>query len=556
MSIRKLLEEKSLFWIIEDYSIVKLYGNDVLSFLNSQTTNDVINLKNNKGLDNNLLDRKGHLISPFSLHKLDKYLIAVSQKETGNNLIEHLERYHFTEDFYIENISDNFKLLTIQGNLSDDILESLFNIYLEEENDIIKLNNNYIIKKSLSYEDGYLLILEINEFENIFNKLKNISYQINKDEIDEVRILSGIPLYGKDIDKNNIVSETGREAFSISYTKGCYLGQEVVARIKTYGTIPYSLIGVEIKGNKVPKFDSDIIINGKKVGKVKSSFYSNNENKVFSLVYLHKDFRIPDEKIHFISENQEFEATVRILPFIKKLSKQEKSKKLYDNSLVLFAENKEEEAIKLLKKSIKLNNKFSDAYEVLGVILSRLENYEEAIKVMNKLAEIAPDEPMARTNLSIFYMKIGNKEEAERQMTLATTLKFKKAMKESQQKKFLEDEKKKKIKEIEERIQMFKEVLETEDPNDLIANYGMGKSLFDLEKYNESIKYFQKAIDLKKDYSMAYLYLGKSFEFINDVKNAIETYKKGIVISSQKGDLMPLKEMEKRKFDLENNTST
>ncbi|GIW23247.1 MAG: hypothetical protein KatS3mg068_2254 [Candidatus Sericytochromatia bacterium] len=61
---------------------------------------------------------------------------------------------------------------------------------------------------------------------------------------------------------------------------------------------------------------------------------------------------------------------------------------------------------------------------------------------MNKLTEIAPDEPMARTNLSIFYMKIGNKEEAEKQMALATALKFKKAMKENQLKKSLEEEKK------------------------------------------------------------------------------------------------------------------
>ncbi|GIW23246.1 MAG: hypothetical protein KatS3mg068_2253 [Candidatus Sericytochromatia bacterium] len=100
-------------------------------------------------------------------------------------------------------------------------------------------------------------------------------------------------------------------------------------------------------------------------------------------------------------------------------------------------------------------------------------------------------------------------------------------------------------------MEMFKEVLETEDPDDLIANYGMGKSLFDLEEYDKSIYYFKKAIEIKKDYSIAYLYLGKSYENINDLQNALETYKKGIIVASQKGDLIPLKEMENKKFELE-----
>ncbi|MEK7432457.1 MAG: tetratricopeptide repeat protein [Cyanobacteriota bacterium] len=107
-----------------------------------------------------------------------------------------------------------------------------------------------------------------------------------------------------------------------------------------------------------------------------------------------------------------------------------------------------------------------------------------------------------------------------------------------------------KIEAIYERMEMFKEVLETEDAEDLIANYGMGKGLFDLEKYEESIPYLKKAIEIKKDYSTAYLYLGKSLEFNNKKEEALDIYKIGINEASKKGDLMPLKEMEKRKSNL------
>ncbi|GIW23249.1 MAG: hypothetical protein KatS3mg068_2256 [Candidatus Sericytochromatia bacterium] len=233
MDLEYLLEKESIFWLIEDFFILKICGNDAQSYLNTQTSNDVKSLLNNKGLDNNLLDRKGHLIAPFSLHKIDDYMIAISQEITGNNLMRHLEKYHFTEDFYMENITNDYKLISLQGYLSDDIIEKIFNLsLLKDENDICKLNQNYIIKKSLSYEDGYLLLVNKKEFSFILDNLKNLSYQAKKDEVEEIRILSGIPLYNIDMDANNIISETGREKFSVSYTKGCYLGQEVVARIK------------------------------------------------------------------------------------------------------------------------------------------------------------------------------------------------------------------------------------------------------------------------------------------------------------------------------------
>ena len=124
-------------------------------------------------------------------------------------------------------------------------------------------------------------------------------------------------------------------------------------------------------------------------------------------------------------------------------------------------------------------------------------------------------------------------------------------MEESKYKKAIEAKKKEEIEAIKERMEMFIEVLETEDAEDLIANYGLGKSYFDLEEYTKALPYFQKAIEVKKDYSMAYLYLGKSLEFIEDKQKALETYKTGITVASQKGDLMPLKEMEQRKLKLE-----
>lgn len=553
----KNIKENGAYKIIDNMSVIKVVGEDAAKYLNSQTTNDVLSIESGQGISNNLTDRKAHIKAHFTIHKIKDEFIILCDKEQAQDLKQHLDEFHFTEDFELEDISESVNVLMIRGEASTDFLDRI--------SPEIKNIDNYNIY-NLNIDNTPLYIISNNEFGDnvllfIYDKLSSNTDLINNlikelnipnltDDIYEIlRIEEGNLKYKTDYESNNILPETGFENFSVSYTKGCYLGQEVIARIKTYGTIPNAIIGL-IFNNDLPPYNSIIEINGKKVGTIKSGTFSPELNKNIAFAYLNKEYRKPEQFIEFSINNKEYSAQVKLLPFIKILSKEEKAKFYYEKALTVFAENREEEAVNLLKKAIKNKPDFSDAYESLGVILSRLEKYNEAIEIMTKLTEINPDEPMARTNLSIFYMKIGNKEEAEAQMAKATTIKFMNTMKENKNRKALEQKKAEEIEAIKERMEMFKEVLETEDSEDLIANYGLGKSYFDLEQYNESIPYFQKAVELKKDYSMAYLYLGKSLEKVDKLSEALEVYQKGIIAASQKGDLMPLKEMEQRKLIL------
>jgi tetratricopeptide (TPR) repeat protein len=86
------------------------------------------------------------------------------------------------------------------------------------------------------------------------------------------------------------------------------------------------------------------------------------------------------------------------------------------------------QAIDLLRQAIKEDPKNEDAYEALGVILAKEQKFAEAIKVMEQLEFINPDSIMAQTNLSIFYMKLNNKEKAEEHKAKGTVLQFNKAL--------------------------------------------------------------------------------------------------------------------------------
>ena len=152
---------------------------------------------------------------------------------------------------------------------------------------------------------------------------------------------------------------------------------------------------------------------------------------------------------------------------------------------------------------------------------------------------------MARTNLSVYYMKQGRIEDAEIEKGEATALQFEQLIEKNMAKKLKKKEAELKKKEMEDRVGMFKKVLEI-DPKDQVANFGLGSIYLETGRYQEGREPLKTVIEEYQDYSAAYLLLGKTWEKLSNQEEAIETYKKGIAAASKKGDLMPLKDMQNR----------
>ena len=92
---------------------------------------------------------------------------------------------------------------------------------------------------------------------------------------------------------------------------------------------------------------------------------------------------------------------------------------------------------------------------------------------------------------------------------------------------------------------MFKQVLEI-DPIDQVANFGLGSVYHDLKRYEEALPPLQTVVKEYKDYSAAYVLLGKTMEKLLRQDEAMQIYRDGIAVASKKGDLMPLKEMQQK----------
>ena len=197
----------------------------------------------------------------------------------------------------------------------------------------------------------------------------------------------------------------------------------------------------------------------------------------------------------------------------------------------------------MFRIAIDIDPKNPDNFESLGVLLGRNNKFEEAISLMDKLLTIEPDSVMAHTNKSLYLMKVGKIEEAEQEKAMATVSSFKAFGKEASAKRLIEEEHQKKIKDLERKESMFKQVIEI-DNIDIIANFGMGEICFQRKKFLEARRYLEIALKTDSKHSRAYLVLGKVLQALNLAQEASVIYQKGIKVASTKGEMMPANEMQ------------
>ncbi|MBD66842.1 MAG: hypothetical protein CME62_16690 [Halobacteriovoraceae bacterium] len=506
MSVKfeNLLFDKNQFLLTK--KAIKLSGSDVTSFLNNQCTNELSGLAENSFHFNTLLDISGRLVSAFVLLKksAELYYILLDDKNI-ETCLERIEKYHIAEDFEVEIIDQKFSLL-INHEGQDNSFQGT---YFYPTDQIIETENNTTDANS-------------------FLKLKT---------------LTGVPEFGVEAHAGELINNTYFEELALNYNKGCFLGQETVAKIKTRRGAAFKPVLLETAKIEIKDFPQKISISNQKIGELRNGFTQGDKSYFYALV--NRENRI-DQKVLDVflgEEAHSLNATVYYYPYLP-VENNERATVFYDLAMEFFHQGDNELAISYFKKAIAIDPLFEDAYESLGVIYGRLEQYDKAIAAMEQLKNLNDKSMMAYTNLSLYHMKIGDIETAEKYKADATLLNFEKLGEEAKIKKEKQALEEKRIADIARRESMFKQVLEM-DPVDPMANNGMGEILLDRKDYAGAIPYFEKAIEGNQKYSVAYLGLAKSLQQSGEVEKLKEVLEKGIAIASKNGDLMPANEMQR-----------
>ncbi|MCA0312712.1 MAG: tetratricopeptide repeat protein [Candidatus Melainabacteria bacterium] len=550
-----------------DFGLLSLKGPDAKRFLQSQCTSDVNALASKQGQPSSLLDRKALIIAYFHLYCLSQehYLLAAPKIQI-DALKSHLDRFIFADKVEIE--EEDFDSCTLLSGETAalkvrNLVKSLGTNNKQELSlqDLIETDAGYILRLPMQSTDCFLF------FSNEGGKTAALALpELDAKEIEARRVEAGYALLAVDY-KDTLLVELSLASPAVSYTKGCFQGQEVLARVKAQGSPTRQLMGLvldraldlapmsEIRlapGQDSANKDS---ANREIAGTIASQAYSPRLQKHLALAFLKRDLRVPGRKLEISTESGPVTGEVTTLPFIENKSDADLAKVLFDQALDLFTrQNDTEQAIERLEEALYLNPAYEDAFEALGVILSKHENAEgyidKAISVMEKLVALNPDSIMAHANLSVFYLEKGDKEKAEEEKAISMSIRMREAAKLAMQEKKEKEDKEALIKESQERIKMFLQVLEI-DADDLFANQGLGNCYNILGEYDKAEEYLQKAIAIKPNHTQCYEDLAAALAGQGKIKEAVSAYQKGIEVAAQKGDMQPLKRMKEKLSALE-----
>lgn len=175
-----------------------------------------------------------------------------------------------------------------------------------------------VIRATHTGEDGFDLFVDANEGQPLLGLLIESRAQPFGSEVAEtLRIEAGIPRFGIDMDETRVVTETNLDD-AVSFTKGCYIGQEIIARIKYRGHVAKKLTGVLLAQDVALESGAKILSDDEKeIGSITSATISPRLKNTIGLAYVKYDYLEPGTKVKVVSAGEQFPATVTELPFVR-----------------------------------------------------------------------------------------------------------------------------------------------------------------------------------------------------------------------------------------------
>jgi folate-binding protein YgfZ len=315
-------------------SRICLGGKDRVRFLHGQVSNDVKKLRTGEGCYALLITAKGKIETDLNIWALENELLLDFEPGLAARVSERLERYIIADDVQIVDVREAYGMLTVQGPKAAEVIIRLqlfpqvpaepFRFFKSVEPTI---GETYLMNSPRTGSTGFDAFIPAAALPAVLDKAISAAREIGGgpcgwDALEIARIEASIPRFGADMDESNIALEAGIETKAISFSKGCYIGQEVISRVHTRGQVTKALRGLkfdsgtrELQHPDVPRKGDKLLREGKEVGYVTSATFSPRVNAVIALGYVRKECNQPGTELQAISADGALQGRIVDLPF-------------------------------------------------------------------------------------------------------------------------------------------------------------------------------------------------------------------------------------------------
>ena len=309
---------------------MRVTGDDRVTWLQSLISNDILPLGTGQAIYSTFLTHKGKILSYFRVYKYIDALMLEDVGEVGDATYLALRKFLlFGTKAKLENCAESWGLLLISGPKALDLIRATFGTDVSS----LKLlafeqleidGQPALLIRSEETGDTDIEILTPAEglrpaWERLWNVGESMGLQpFGAQALETLRVEAGLPKMGPDLNENIVPPEANLEGKAFSLNKGCYPGQEVVARMDTYGSVRRRLVGLTLNESVVPSTGAKLFSGDREVGWVSSAVLSPSVGKVIALGFPLRDFSKPGTELSLETDGRRVSAIVQQLPFLKR----------------------------------------------------------------------------------------------------------------------------------------------------------------------------------------------------------------------------------------------
>jgi folate-binding protein YgfZ len=306
-----------------------LSGSDRARFLHGQVTNDVKRLRVGEGCYAALITAKGKMQSDLNIYCLRDELLLDFEPGLSERVSQRLEKYIIADDAQVVNVAAEYGLVSVQGPLAERLLgaSGLFNEvpsrqFAWTKRDSPEFGEMYLVNQPRFLPSGFDIYIPTQGMAWTAELLARAAKEMGGclcgwDASEIARVEAGIPRFGADMSEDTIPMEAGLEGRAVSYEKGCYIGQEVLSRIRSHGHVNRHLRGLRLEDglSALPEVRDKLFDADKEAGCITSAVWSPGLGAGIALGYIRRETDRLGAELTWRGRSGQGAATIVELPF-------------------------------------------------------------------------------------------------------------------------------------------------------------------------------------------------------------------------------------------------
>jgi len=284
------LHESAAWLDISPRGRLRAGGEDRLRLLHAIASNSVEGLRAGQGTYAFFLNAQGRIQADSRIFVSNDHVLIDCEPEVRQALIEHIESYIIMDDVRLEDLAEATAALALEGPHAEEIARQALQDVLPDPEPYAHRESNglHVLRSTLSGQPGLWFVCPASRKSGLVEKLEAAGARpASNEDVRVVRVENRLPRFGEDYSSSNIPHETGLLR-AVSFTKGCYLGQEIVERVGSQGQVNKLLVSIELNTRETPPGGTAVEYGGREVGRLSSPAFSPRLEKVMAFAIVRR----------------------------------------------------------------------------------------------------------------------------------------------------------------------------------------------------------------------------------------------------------------------------